>query len=273
MYREMLGSSMTFRLQRGMLPALVWNQEVYGQRILRCLESGKRWLDFGCGKRLLAGGLEPLESALARTPFVGLDLDPENLRGQLYTRRCILADGMHLPFKDASFDLITSNMVVEHLRDPRMAFAEFNRVLAPGGTILLHTPNLANYLVFTNRVVSAMLPRRVHAGLVATSERRTGDEIYPAFYRANTRRTLRKLARPIGPVTVEFLPGPRPFFHYFAPLAMVELMLTRLSQVAPFRRFGTTLLVSIYKPGVARGQTVPEVSRTSPGDAASESAA
>jgi len=268
-----LGSTRTLRMQRRILPALVWNQEVYGQRILRTLERATRWLDFGCGKRLLAGGLEPLERALARTPFVGLDLNPENLRAQLYTRRCIVADGSHLPFKDGSFDLITSNMVVEHLREPRIAFAELNRVLAPGGTILLHTPNLHNYLVFTNRVVSAVLPRRAHAALVATSERRAGDEIYPTFYRANTQRTLRNLGSPIGQVTVEFLPGPRPFFHYFAPLAMVELLLTRISQFALFRRFGTTLLVSIGKPGVGRGQGVPEVSPTSDSDVARESAA
>jgi hypothetical protein len=83
MYQEVLGSSRTLQMQRRILPALVWNQEVYGQRILRCLEAARRWLDFGCGKRLLAGGLEPLEKALARTPFVGLDLNPENLRAQL----------------------------------------------------------------------------------------------------------------------------------------------------------------------------------------------
>ena len=273
MYREVLGSRMTWQMQRRIVPALVWNQEVYGQRILRSLERATRWLDFGCGQRLLAGGLEPLESALARTPFVGLDLNPENLRAQLYTRRCVLADGTHLPFKDESFDLITSNMVVEHLREPRIAFAELNRVLAPGGTILLHTPNLANYLVFANRVVSAVLPRRVHAALVATSERRAEAEIYPAFYRANTQRTLQKLASPIGEVTVEFLPGPRPFFHYFAPLATVELVLTRVSQFALFRRFGTTLLVSVGKPAVARGQGGPEVSRTRDGDVARKSVA
>src|SRR4029077_5851614 len=146
------------------------------------------------GNACWRGGLEPLEKALARAPFVGLDLNPENLRAQLYTRRCILADGSHLPFGDESFDLITSNMVVEHLREPRIAFAELNRVLAPGGTILLHTPNLANYLVFANRVVSAVLPRGVPAELAATSERRAEAEIYPAFYRANTQRTLQKLA-------------------------------------------------------------------------------
>jgi SAM-dependent methyltransferase len=154
-------------------------------------------------------------------------------------------------------------MVVEHLKEPRIAFAELNRVLAPGGTILLHTPNLHNYLVFTNRLVWAVLPRRAHAALVATSERRAEEEIYPTFYRANTQRTLRKLGRPIGQVTVEFLAGPRPFFHYFAPLAMVELLLTRISQFALFRRSGTTLLVSIGKPGVARavGEVIGDLCR------------
>jgi hypothetical protein len=54
---------------------------------------------------------------------------------------------------------------------------------------------------------------------------------------------------------------------------MVELLLTRLSQFALFRRFGTTLLVSMEKPGAARGQGVPEVSRTRDRDVARESAA
>jgi hypothetical protein len=64
MYQEALGSGRTLQMQRRILPALVWNQEVYGQRILRCLETARRWLDFGCGKRLLAGGWNRLKRRL-----------------------------------------------------------------------------------------------------------------------------------------------------------------------------------------------------------------
>jgi 2-polyprenyl-3-methyl-5-hydroxy-6-metoxy-1,4-benzoquinol methylase len=261
MYSDILGRRMTFRLQRRILPHLVSNQEVYGQRIRDRLKPGVRWLDFGCGKRLLGSGLEKLESELSRFPFVGLDPSWENLQEQRHAAWRVQADGHHLPFRSESFDLITVNMVMEHLKNPNLVFQELDKVLAPDGTILLHTPNLANYLVFGNRVLSKTLPRRVHAGLVRTSEKRTEDEIYPTFYRANTSGRLRKSIGYALEMTVEFMPARRPFFHYFAPIALVELLMTRLSQLRPLQRFGTTLFVTIRKP--RRPSTLRELSEGS----------
>jgi len=245
---------MTFQMQRRILPRLVWNQQVYGERILEHLRPGIRWLDFGCGKRLLCNGLEKLEAELGKFPLVGLDPDEENLKQQRPNTRCVLADGHHIPFANESFDLITGNMVVEHLQDPGLVFRELHRILAPGGRILLHTPNLANYLVFGNHVLSTVLPRRLHAAVVGTSEKRTEEEIYPTFYRANTRAKLRKLAGSHLELSVDFLPTPRPFFHYFAPLALVELLMTRLVQVGPLQQFGATLLISLQKPVSGRSR-------------------
>ena len=248
MYSEMLGHEMTVRLQRRILPRLAWNQELYGRQVCTCLRPGIRWLDFGCGKRLLCGGLETLESQMASFPFVGVDPSWQNLREQRHAARCVQADGLHLPFRDESFDLITANMVIEHLKVPNLVFQEMERVLAPGGTILLHTPNLMNYLVVGNRVLSKVLPPAVHSALVRTSEKRTEQEIYPTFYRANTRTRLRTLVSSDLEIKIEALPAPRPFFHNFAPLALFELLMTRLSQLRPLQSFGTTLLVTIRKP-------------------------
>ncbi len=46
------------------------------------------------------------------------------------------ADAERLPFADASFDLVLGHAVLHHIPDLRRAFAEFERVLAPGGTVL-----------------------------------------------------------------------------------------------------------------------------------------
>jgi SAM-dependent methyltransferase len=46
------------------------------------------------------------------------------------------ADAEHLPFPDESFDLVLGHAVLHHLPDLPRAFAEFVRVLAPGGTLL-----------------------------------------------------------------------------------------------------------------------------------------
>ncbi len=46
-----------------------------------------------------------------------------------------------LPFADDSFDLVWSSEVIEHLREPGRSLAELRRVTAPGGDIILTTPN------------------------------------------------------------------------------------------------------------------------------------
>jgi ubiquinone/menaquinone biosynthesis C-methylase UbiE len=50
--------------------------------------------------------------------------------------RTELADAERLPFADGSFDLVLGHAVLHHIPDLARAFAEFARVLAPGGTIV-----------------------------------------------------------------------------------------------------------------------------------------
>jgi ubiquinone/menaquinone biosynthesis C-methylase UbiE len=45
-------------------------------------------------------------------------------------------DAERLPFADESFDLVLGHAVLHHIPDLNRAFAEFERVLAPGGTVL-----------------------------------------------------------------------------------------------------------------------------------------
>src|SRR3954451_10105127 len=45
-------------------------------------------------------------------------------------------DATELPFADESFDLVLGHAVLHHLPDLDRAFAEFLRVLRPGGTLL-----------------------------------------------------------------------------------------------------------------------------------------
>jgi len=50
--------------------------------------------------------------------------------------RTEIADAERLPFADASFELVLGHAVLHHIPDLQRAFAEFERVLAPGGTVL-----------------------------------------------------------------------------------------------------------------------------------------
>ncbi len=50
--------------------------------------------------------------------------------------RTAQADAEQLPFEDESFDLVLGHAVLHHIPDLARAFAEFKRVLAPGGIVL-----------------------------------------------------------------------------------------------------------------------------------------
>lgn len=51
--------------------------------------------------------------------------------------RCLFADAQHLPFADASFDLIYCNDSFHHYPEPAAVLQEIARVLRPGGCFIL----------------------------------------------------------------------------------------------------------------------------------------
>jgi ubiquinone/menaquinone biosynthesis C-methylase UbiE len=60
----------------------------------------------------------------------------ENARRLALEVHTQVADAERLPFEDGSFDLVLGHAVLHHIPDLPRAFAEFQRVLAPGGTVL-----------------------------------------------------------------------------------------------------------------------------------------
>ncbi len=72
--------------------------------------------------------------AAARQFLAGTDVE------QVHTQ----AD--HLCFDDGSLDLVAMVRVMHHLPDPRAEFAEFHRVLAPGGCLILEVANYGHLL-------------------------------------------------------------------------------------------------------------------------------
>ena len=106
----------------------------------------KRVLDVGC-----ATGLISLLLMSQGHHVVGIELNSE-MAAQARERGVEVIEHdleRPLPLPDASFDLVHACEILEHLFDTEGFLREIHRVLAPGGILVLSTPNLNSLM---NRV-------------------------------------------------------------------------------------------------------------------------
>ncbi len=84
------------------------------------------------------------------------------------------ADAERLPFADGSFDLVLGHAVLHHIPDLPRAFAEFERVLAPGGTVLF----AGEPSRYGDRLAS--VPKRLASAVAPLWRRAIGAGVAPA---------------------------------------------------------------------------------------------
>ena len=203
--------------------------------------AGSVLLDAGCGR----GRAFLYRRRLPSVRVLGLDMSPfarDNSNVDSQVRGNLEAS----PFPDASFDIVISTHVAEHLTRPEAAFAEMARTLRPGGRLLLLTPNRRHYVPLLAR----FLPQRLH---VAVNRRRGLGEcdVSPTLYRANTAADLRRLVTGAG-LRLERLEAfeTEPEYLAFHPLAyaagvLYERLVNRYRVLAPLR---VNLLLVARKP-------------------------
>jgi malonyl-CoA O-methyltransferase len=125
--------------------AAVLQREV-GDRLLERLSlmniRPTRVLDLGAGTGHCVPGLLV---RFRKAQLVALDIAWSMLvhaskRGRwLRHPRCVCADAERLPFSDACFDLVFSNLTLQWCTDLEATFRELQRVLRPGGLLLFTT--------------------------------------------------------------------------------------------------------------------------------------
>lgn len=154
---------------------------------------GKRVLDVGCGM-----GTFTVEAARrGAASALGVDFAPEavatarevaaaeGVSGAVFTE----ADATALPLPPESLDVVLAADVTEHLDDATLAgvLADARRVLRPGGTLVLYTPE-ASHLFERLRALGTLNPDPSHIGVRSAAE--LADAVRSAGFEAVRTRWL-----------------------------------------------------------------------------------
>jgi ubiquinone/menaquinone biosynthesis C-methylase UbiE len=224
---------------------------VYAETLADLIQPGMTLLHAGCGwdKHDIS------RRYIYTCHVIGIDLDP---RVQpMFHSEFHLASITEMPFADATFDVIFSEYVFEHLEDPGAAFTEMQRVLKPGGRLVILTPNLYSY-----KGLAAWLTPQVFHILMGRIRYGRGheDDMYPTCYRCNTLGQFQKFAKQSGMdvVNVQYITNGPTWFQEFPVLFelfhLYHLLIWRF-EAARFLRCAMVVELQKPAPSVMRNGT------------------
>ncbi len=126
--------------------------EPNGAFFLPYLKPGITVLDCGCGpgtitrdiaQHIATGRVTGLDFSLSQVERAARDAQAAGIRNIDFRQGSVY----ELPFAEDAFDAVFSHALLEHLRDPGRAAAEFLRVLKPGGMLGVCTPDWGGFVV------------------------------------------------------------------------------------------------------------------------------
>jgi SAM-dependent methyltransferase len=194
----------------------------------------------------MSKGKETERRLIARAQeVVGVDPDTDALSENTLPIRTIHAGAEAVPEPDRSFDLISANMVFEHVSDPVSVLRESARLLKPGGRVVIHTPNVW----YPVTLAAACVPTPIRTRLTAWLEKRSPKDIYPTRYRMNRTRAVHQTAEQAGLEVVSIQrTADSPELIALGPLVAFELGLIALTRTRLGKAMASNLIITLAKP-------------------------
>lgn len=166
------------------------------------LPGGGVLLDAGCGPWLGLTRLYVERAGLC----VGMDVEDLNPEMLSTGARGVMGDLRALPFRPGSIDVVAMRSVVEHLARPEEVFHDLCGILKPGGWIVAIAPSRWYYASLAGRIIPDAMGHRILEFIFGP----TVHDNFPVYYRANTPRAVRRVARAAGLDLVEAIVCPHP---------------------------------------------------------------
>jgi SAM-dependent methyltransferase len=128
------------------------NVQAFARKYVSAWQLPIEWLEIPTGGVALDVGSGPgnVTASLGRTAgpdglALGMDISEPMLARAVDAQAganvgFLRADAQHLPFRDATFDAVTSLAVLQLIPDPSVTLAEIARVVKPGGRVAVMVP-------------------------------------------------------------------------------------------------------------------------------------
>jgi|WetSurMetagenome_2_1015567.scaffolds.fasta_scaffold238814_1 ubiquinone/menaquinone biosynthesis C-methylase UbiE len=165
--------------------------ETHGQFIKSYLKSGMKILECGCGPGTMTIGIA---KAVFPGEVTAIDISEKQL--QLAEATAIAANVTNitfqiasindLPFADNTFDLVFSQTLLDHLRNPLFAINEQKRVTKAGGLVTAHSGHFSRKILYpTNPILEEAINLRWQAITENGGDIDVGLKLGELFYQAN----------------------------------------------------------------------------------------
>jgi len=129
------------------------------------LPVGSKFLDAGCGPGYMTKAFHDkgyITSALDSSPeMLRLTKLQFELTPEADMPEFVEGDIENLPFEDGTFDLVASAGVIEYLSDDKKVLDDFNRILKPGGYIILSSTSKYSPIGFFEPIIEAIKRNRL----------------------------------------------------------------------------------------------------------------
>ena len=235
-----------FRAEKRITPSLRSSQYAYYEALRSAMTPGARWVDLGCGHQVFGDWMQrEQQDVIDRSGMaVGIDLDWQALRQHGGIDRRVFGDLTRLPFRDASCDVVSANMVMEHLADPAGVLTEVHRMLVPGGLFVFHTPSYYHW----GTLVAKSLPDRPKKALIRYFEGRDEADVFETHYRLNTVAAIRRYASRCGFDVIDLRHvSSSATLKMLGPVVLVELGYIRLIERPSLAALRSALVVTLRK--------------------------
>ena len=175
-----------------------WYQNLWLEEMIKTTtRMPKRTLDYCCGTSLL---YPHVRKRFPNSEYVGIDLSSEMLRvgkRRWSEIRVHQQDGENLRFPKETFDLVLAKGAVHHLPDPEAGLKEINRVLKPGGHLILSEPT-SNFIFKGARKILYETSSHFSEGHKSFSHKELEKLLLKSNFEIKKIRRFGMLAYPLG---------------------------------------------------------------------------